>query len=181
MKLITAGDRKGEDSRDQDHIPVYPCKHFTGQKESRSGWCLIRGESPYKHTHNITVDHVRFPIAGATSPGCIQRQNRKFLTGLACTNSRTAIPPVILFVTPFLFNLLITMQPVTAPVSLSFSFGSCLLRVSWSFGHCQRQEIPLALLSDWQWSVTPLALNFLQCLLKIRGGKSWIIYAVSLI
>lgn len=115
--------------------------------------------------NSVAVDHFRFLIAGPTSPGFIQKQNRKHLTGLACRNSRTTIPLVIPFVTPSLFAHAARMQPITGDELFQChyhpAFGSCLLRASWSFGHCQCFEIPLALLSDWQWSVTPLALNFL--------------------
>lgn len=163
----TADDRTGEDSRDQDHNPVRPCKYFTRGEGTQLRMMPHKGRVPWHCTrlaHSVAVDNLRFPIAGATSPGCIQKQNRKHLTGLACTHSRTTIPPVIPFVTPSLFTLVSRMPPITGSelfhCHYHSAFGSCLLRVSWSFGHCQCCETPLAFLSDWQWSVTPLALNF---------------------
>ena len=126
--------------------------------------------------HSMIADHLRFPIAGPTSPGLIQSQHRNCWTGLVCINCRTTIRPVIPSVTPSWFTLMSRIQPFTDDKLFQShyhsAFGSFLLRVLWSFEHCQCCETPLALLSDWQWSVTPLVLNFLQCLLKIREGKN---------
>lgn len=158
----TADDKKGGSWRSRSHS-FDACKTSPGDKGAKSRWCLLRRKA-LNIALGLLTAWLRHPQVPTTSPGDTQRQSWKILTAPDCTYSRATIPAVIPFVTPSLFTLLSRMLPITGGGLFQghchLALCSFLLRVSWSFRHCQRCEMPLTLPSDWQWSVTPLALNF---------------------